>query len=72
MDEHNRILCADTVRRVRGETYKNQDDLYCHRYDTLLITVVNLDLFLHLQQASLTISIPTRNYTKTSIFLKST
>ena len=31
MDEHNRILCADTVRRVRGETYKNQDDLYCHR-----------------------------------------
>ena len=41
MDEHNRILCADTVRRVRGETYKNQDDLYCHRYDTLLSTVVN-------------------------------
>ena len=31
-----------------------------------------LDLFLHLQQASLTISIPTKNYTKTSIFLKST
>lgn len=72
MDEHNRILCADTVRRVRGETYKNQDDLYCHRYDTLLIPVVNLDLFLHLQQASLTIFTPMMNYTKTSIFLKST